>query len=197
MRKIIAVAAALVLSGCGGETYPIPQTEAFNLLSGIGSSSVTPLPGGLHPVSVDFESIPGDNLVKWQFSHEGDDLAAIYAQVTPEGENASLVTIKYAEGKSPDENWRNAQARRLIQNEIQRLVVESVDSTMEKREFRAELRHDVVAKVTMASMGAVMGDVSDAMDKEIARREEAKNSSSGPNQYAATRPSTNLSKYNN
>lgn len=197
MRKMIAVAAALLLSACGGETYPIPQTEAFNLLSGIGSSNVTPLPGGLHPVSVNFESIPGDNLVKWEFSHEGDDLATIYAQVTPEGENASLVTIKYAPGTAPDENWRNGQARRLIENQIQRLVVESVDSTMEQREFRAELRQDVVKHVSLASMGALMDDVSASLDKEIERREAAKNASSPPSQYAATRPSTNLSKYNN
>jgi hypothetical protein len=201
MRRLMVMGlAALLLSGCGGEVYPVQPTEAFIKLSGIGTpQGLSSLPGGLSPVSVHFESVPADNSVQWLFTHEGDDIGRIVAKVTPDGDNSSNVTIAYADGTAPGDKWRNAQARRLIQTHIQRLVTEAVDSTMESRPFDEAVRHDVTMQVTTASIGSIMNDVSASMDQEIARRKEAKQaaqSAAAANPYAASKPTTDLSKYN-
>ena len=99
------------------------------------------------------------------------------------------------DGSAPDDKWRNGQARRLIRDQVQRLFVEHVDATFEKREFSQSLKNDVVMQVSAASMGALMNDVSASMDAHIAREKERKNQSNA-NPYAATKPSTDLSKYN-
>ena len=80
MRKFLIVASALLVSACGGETYPVAPTEAFLTLSNIGNPPGTStLPGGLSPVNVSFESVPADNSVQWKFTHEGDDIGRIVA----------------------------------------------------------------------------------------------------------------------
>ena len=196
MRKLIVGMAALLVSACGGETYPVAPTEAFMTLSSIGNPPLTsPLPGALSPVSVSFESIPADNSVQWLFRHEGDDIGRIIAQVTPDGDAASNVRVGYLDGSAPDDKWRNGQARRLIRDQIQRLMVEQVDSTFEKRPFNDGLKKDVNLQVTTASMGALMNDVSASMDQHIKAEKDRKNQSSA-NSYTATKPATDLSKYN-
>lgn len=200
MRRLTIGLAALLLSACGGEVYPIPATQAYLTLSGIGTpSGMSPLPGGLHPVTVRFESLPGDNMVQWKFSHNGDDLARIVAQVTAEGDTSSNVRVAYVKGDAPDDKWRNGQARGLIEREIQRLVVEAVDAKLEQRPVNDELRREVTRQVTMASIGAVMDDVSTSIDKAVKeqkKREAVRGSASAANPYNATKPSTDLSKFN-
>ena len=99
------------------------------------------------------------------------------------------------DGSAPDENWRNGQARRLIRDQLQRLFVEHVDATFEKRPFNDGLRKDVTMQVTTATMSAIMNDVSASMDAHIKAQKERQNQSSA-SPYAATKPSTDLSKYN-
>jgi hypothetical protein len=200
MRRLTIGLAALLLSACGGEVYPVPVTQAYLSLSGIGTQGgMSPLPGALSPVTVRFESLPGDNMVQWKFSHDGDDLARIVAQATPEGDTSSNVRVAYVKGDAPDDKWRNGHARGLIEREIQRLVVEAVDAKLENRSINDQLRKDVVIQVTTASMGAVMSDVSSSLDKHIADEKQRKAESEArrsANPYNATKPSTDLSKYN-
>lgn len=200
MRLILLGASALLLAGCGGEEYPVPASEAFATLSSVGSpAGLYPLPVGVHEVAVNFESIPADNSVKWKFSHEGDDLATIIARVEPKGDKASNVTINYAEGTAPDGNWHNGQVRTLLQTQVQRLVIEAVDSKFERRPFNADLRADVSAATASASIGAMMKDVGTSLDAEIERRAERERESKArmaTNPNNATKPATDLAKFN-
>jgi hypothetical protein len=200
MRLMILGAAALLLAGCGGEEYPVPAAEAYAKLAGVGTpEGLYPMPVGLEEVSVSFESLPSQNAVQWRFGHDGDDLAQIIAKVEPNGDKASIVSLQYVEGSAPDENWRNGKVRRLLRNEVQRLVVEAVDSKMENRAFDAALRADVSAKTAAASMGAIINDVSKSMDEEVARREQRDREDEArvaTNPNNATKPSMDLSKYN-
>ena len=71
MRLILLGASALLLAGCGGEEYPVPASEAFATLSGVGKpAELFPLPGGLYDVAVNFEAVGADQAVKWHFSHD-------------------------------------------------------------------------------------------------------------------------------
>lgn len=200
MRRLVVGIAALLLAGCGGEDYPIAPTQAYLALSEIGTPSVMdPMPAGLAPVSVHFEALPGDNSVQWLFTHDGDDLGRIVAKVTPNGDAASTVTIDYVEGSAPDENWRNGSARGWIKSGAYRLVAEAVDAKMEKRSFDMAVRQSVAAEVAAASAGAMMQDASSAMDKAVERQKQAvkeSESRAASNPYAATKPTTDLSKYN-
>ena len=200
MRRMMIGVAALMLSACGGEVYPVPATQAYLSLSSIGTPrGMSPLPGGLSPVTVRFESLPGENMVQWKFSHDGDDLARIVAQVTPDGENSSNVTVRYVKGEAPDDKWRNGHSRGLIEREVQRLVVEAVDAKMENRPVNEELRLDVTRQVAMSSIGSMMSDVSKSMDEHIEKqkqREAESEARRAANPYNATKPSTDLSKYN-
>ena len=71
--------------------------------------------------------------------------------MTPDGDKASTVTVQYVAGTAPDENWRNSDARRLIENQVQRLVVEAVHSKFENRPFDDELKNagDPITQVTV------------------------------------------------
>ncbi len=173
MRLILLGASALLLAGCGGEEYPVPASEAFVTLSSVGTpAGLYPLPVGVHEVAVNFESLLADNSVKWSFSHEGDDLATIIARVEPNGDNSSNVTVNYVEGTAPDENWHNGQVRKLLRSQVQKLVVEAVDSKFEGRPFNADLRASVSAATASASVGAMFKDVDASLDAEIERREQ-------------------------
>src|SRR5688572_9413780 len=102
MRFILLGATALLLAGCGGETYPVPATEAFDTLASVGTpKGLYPLSIGIEDVNVDFSTVPDQNFVKWSFSHDGDDLATIFAQVKPDGETSSTVTVSYTDGTAP------------------------------------------------------------------------------------------------
>jgi hypothetical protein len=165
MRKIMIGIAALLLSACGAKTYQVAASEAYESISSLGSDTLEPLPGGLSPVDVSFESSPADNAVQWKFSHESDDIATIVAKIDAKGDNASDVTVYYAEGTAPSGNWRNSEARALIKGQIMRLVNDAVDARITKRPIDVELKKDVAMQVTMSSIGSVMTDVSAEMDK--------------------------------
>lgn len=200
MRFILLGASALLLAGCGGEEYPVPASEAFATLSSVGTpAGLYPLPVGVHEVAVNFESIPADNSVKWKFSHDGDDLATMVAHVEPNGEKSSKVTLSYADGTAPDENWHNGQVRALLRRQVQQLVVEAVDSKFDRRPFDADLRASVSAATATASVGAMMKDVSAGFDAELERRadrEREDKNRSATNPYNATKPATDLAKFN-
>jgi hypothetical protein len=200
MRLIVLGAAALLLSGCGGEEYPVPAGEAFTTLSGVGTpDELYPLPGGLYEVGLRFESVPADNSVQWHFSHEGDDLARLVAKVEPNGDTASKVSVNYVEGTAPDENWRNGQARKLIQTAVQQLVVEAIDSKLEKRPFDKQLLGNVRATTAAMSVGGMMQDASASLDKHIAEEKQSRKEAQAraeANPYAKTKPSMDLSKFN-
>jgi hypothetical protein len=164
---------ALLLSACGGETYQVAPVEAFSSLSSIGTTpGMDPLPGGLYPVHATFESVPGDNAVRWSFTHEGEEIGQIIAKVDPEGANASKVTVYYVNGTAPDDHWRNGAARRLIEQQIERLVVEAVDAKLKNRPFDEGLKQDVAMQVTASSLGALMEDASSAMDEAAKKSRE-------------------------
>jgi hypothetical protein len=168
-------------------------------LSGVGTANLSPMPVGLEDVAVNFESLPSQNAVQWNYSHDGDDLAKFIAKVEPSGDSASIISLEYVEGSAPDGKWRNKQVRRLLRNEVQRLVIEAVDSKMESRSFDTALRADVSAKTAAASMGAIIGDVSKSMDAEVERRAQRdREDQARAEAYAntAAKPSMDLSKYN-
>ena len=200
MRKYLIGIAALLLSACGAKTYPVAASEAYEGISSLGSDTLEPLPGGLAPVDVSFESSPADNAVQWKFSHENDDIATIVARIDPKGANASDVTVYYAEGTAPSGNWRNSEARALIKGQIMRLVNDAVDARIMKRPIDKELQKEVAAQVTMSSIGSVMTDVSAEMDKAAAnfaqydkeREISAKAAAAREAQASVGKPTTNL-----
>jgi hypothetical protein len=201
MRKIMIGIAALLLSACGAKTYPVAATEAYEGISSLGSDTLEPLPGGLSPVDVSFESSPADNAVQWKFSHENDDIATIVAKIDPKGDNASDVTVYYAEGTAPSGNWRNSEARALIKGQIMRLVDDAVEARIMKRPIDKELRKEVAMQVTMSSIGSVMTDVSKSMDEAVAnfdkqdkeRKASKADSAARAAQAAVGKPMTDLS----
>ena len=202
MRLILLGATALLLAGCGGEDYPVPATEAFDTLASVGTpKGLYPLPIGIEEVSVDFSTVPEKNFVKWSFSHDGDDLGTIFAEVKPKGDASSNVRVSYADGAAPDENWRNGKVRGLLKREVQKLVVEAVDAKFERRPFDTDLRARVSMATAAASMGAMMKQVDASLDAEIERREENKRESESRRvaykPADKSKPMTNLSKYNN
>lgn len=188
----------MLLSGCGGEDYPVPAGQAFTTLSGVGTpAELYPLPGGLYEVGVRFESVPADNAVQWHFSHDGDDLARLVAKVESNGETASKVSVDYVEGTAPDGIWRNGEARKLIQTAVQQLVVEAIDSKLENRQFDKQLLANVTATTTAMSVGGMMQDASASMDKHIAEEKQSKKEAEAraeANPYAKTRPTMDTSK---
>ena len=92
-------ASALLLAAAAGRRLSGPASEAFVLLSSVGTpTGLYPLPVGVHEVAVNFQPLPADNSVKWQFTHQGDDLASIVARVEPNGDKWSTVSLDYVEG---------------------------------------------------------------------------------------------------
>jgi len=201
MRKIMIGVVALLLSACGAKTYPVAASEAYEDISSLGSGTLEPLPGDLAPVDVSFESSPAENAVQWKFSHENDDIATIVAKIDPKGENASDVTVYYAEGTAPSGNWRNSEARALIKGQIMRLVDDAVEAKILKRPIDKELQKEVAMQVTMSSIGSVMTDVSAEMDKASAnfakydkeRELSEKNAAARAAQASVGKPMTDLS----
>jgi len=200
MRLLLLGVATLLLAGCGGEKYQVPASQAYTTLTGVGTpSAFYPLPGGLNDVSVRFEALPADNAVQWHFTHEGDDLAKIVAMVEPSGDDASNVSVFYVEGSAPDENWRNGAVRNQLSAGVYQLVTEAVDARLENRSVDQTFVATVRNNITMASMGGMMNDASSAMDKAVERqkeRERERESQGATNPYGATKPATDLSKFN-
>ena len=201
MRFILLGASALLLAGCGGEEYQVPASEAFDKLSVIGTpTGLMPLPIGFDEVAVDFATVPESNFVKWSFTHGADDLGTIFAQVAPKGETASVVTVSYADGTAPGENWQNDKIRGLLKRQVQKLVVEAVDAKFEKRPFNRDIRNKVQAETAAASIGQMMKDVDKSMNDHIKREKqrdyEEASRRSAYNPADKSKPTTDFSKYN-
>jgi hypothetical protein len=208
MRRTILAVAAFLLASCGsGKVYPVPSAQAYSELSSIGTpAAMDPLPGGLSPVSVTFEAVPGENSVQWLFTHEGDDIGRIVAKAAPDGASSTNVRVDYFNGTAPDGNWRNAEARKLIENQVQKLVVEAVASTLENRSFDEDLRKQVALAVATSSIGGMLSDIRSSADEAAAaanelERDQADASSARPdvpiNSDDASKPTTDLSKFGN
>jgi hypothetical protein len=193
-------ASALLLAGCGGEEYPVPASEAIYTLSAVGTpAGLYPLPIGLEGIQVDFDTVLDQNFVKWRFSHDGEDLGTIFAQVEPNGETKSTVRVSYADGTAPDENWNNGKIRGLLERQVQQLVVEAVDAKFEKRPFDKEVKRRVNMETAQASIGTMFKEVDASMNKHIANEKEAKRVAESvrtinPDQFS--KPTTDLSKFN-
>lgn len=196
MRKFGLIAAfALMLGGCGGETYPLAASDAYASLTSIGVPAGAEPLSVMHEVSVDFEALPDDNSVRWTFSHEGDNLGAIVAHVDPSGDKASTITTDYVEGSSPDDKWRNGKMRGLIQGGSRQLIEEAIRSHFENRPFDHELRRSIDVAALQANLGTEFSDISKSMDKaaanfEEADREDEARRATNPNN--ATKPSIDL-----
>lgn len=203
MRRLLIGAAVLALVGCTTEeTYPVSASEAYSTLTGLGyAPGVYPLPVGLTHVGMQFEAVPADSAVRWQFRNsEGADLATVTATVAPDGDAASTISIVYAEGSAPDGKDRNEKTRRLIQAHVQPLIVEAVDAKLENRPFDKSLRVDADMKTATASVGDMMKDVDSSLAAHIAKekeREAEKANSVYVNPNNATKPTTDLSKFSN
>ncbi|HEY0087006.1 MAG TPA: hypothetical protein VGB65_14005 [Allosphingosinicella sp.] len=202
MRFILLGASALLLAGCGGEDYPVPASDAIDTLSSIGTPvGLSPLPIGMQAVEVDFSTVPEQGFVRWRFSHEGDDLGTIFAQVTPKGDTASNVRVSYADGTAPDEKWRNENIRGLLKRQVQQLVVEAVDAKFEKRPFDRKLRLRVDSETAAASMGALFKEIDASQAEFIAnekqRKREAESRRVAYRPEDQSKPMTDLSQYNN
>ena len=201
MRKFLIGAAILALTGCdSSETYPVAASEAYSTLTGLGhASGIYPLPVGLTNVGMQFEAIPADSSVRWQFRNgSGGDLATVTATVAPDGDSESTISIAYAEGSAPDGEDRNKKTRQLIHAYVQPLIIEAVDAKFENRPFDKSLRYMADSRTATASVGDMMKDVDSSLAEHIAKekeREAEKKARVYVNPANATKPTTDLSKF--
>ena len=201
-KKLLTGATALLLAGCGGEKYPISASEASSMLAGLSYSPATsPMPVALKDVEVGFESLPGGNAVQWSFTKEGDDLGKIVATVTPSGDTDSKVAIDYVDGSAADKG-SHAKIRAQLRGGVQQLLVEAIDSTLDRRQYDMALHDQVDTNITIAMMGSMMVSASDAMDKAVAKQKRRRQDSQGsgasvPSPSSASQPSTDLSRFSN
>jgi hypothetical protein len=199
LKKIMLATAALCLTACGGEKYPVPATEAYATLSSVGTpTGVSPLPAAFSGVSVSFDSLPSDSQVRWRFSHNGSDIGAIVAKVDPSGDKASVVSLSYVDGTAPDGEWNNKQVRTMIKTGMKPLIAEAIDSRFDGRPFDMELYRQINLTLVQTNIGGMMKDASSAMDEAVAKQKEerAQSAARGNNPYDATKPSVDLSKTN-
>jgi len=204
-RLAIVGAAALLLSSCGSEEYPMPATQATSMLASLGYSPVlATMPAALGKVQVGFETMPDGQSVQWSFRQGRHDLGLIVATVTPNGETASTVKVAYAEG-SDHGGGTAGRIRQQIKINLRPLFVEAVDSTLEGRPFDEAVRANVEAALGEGLGPTMFSGVDSSLDAEVERRRERepngphrpfdgsrKSSPQGP-----TQPSTDLSRFNN
>lgn len=197
MKKLFVLALLPFLSACGGETYPVPLTTAYQTLTTIGTpSSLTPMTMTMKVAST-FQASPGDSRVEWRFTTDGKEIGRVHAMATADGDTASKVQVWYEEGSAADEG-DVAKARPIIRDKLQRVLADAVDSKMEKRPPDADLAQQMQVQVATAYVGSMMKEASASFDEEIARRQQDKMESayrSQANTANATKPSTDLSKY--
>ena len=202
MRLLMIGVAAIALAGCTpSETYPVRAADAYSKLTGLGyAEGIYPLPVGLHKVGMSFEALPADNAVRWQFKGTGgSDLATVTALVEPDGESASKVSIFYVDGSAPGGEGNNAKMRQMIKSHVHPLIVEVVDAKFEKRAFDKQLRYTADSMSATASIGDMMKDVDSSLEDHIAKEKEREMEAEArvlTNPHNATKPSTDLSKFN-
>ena len=200
MRVIMLSAAALLLAGCGGETYPVPIAQAYPTLTTLASSAgLNPLPIGLNDVGVSLEPLPAENAVRLKFRHDGEDLGNYVVRAEADGDAASTISYEFVEGTAPDKNWRNGSAKKLIEREVPHLVSEAIDSKFENRPFDQTLLQTVGGRIKLAAVGGVLSESEKRMKEGGKRRraaEQADEAAEASDPSNATRPMTDLSKFN-
>lgn len=204
-RKMLVGAAVLMLAGCGGaEEYDVPAGEAASMLAGLSySPALSPMPAAIESVQVYFESLPGGQSVQWSFSRGRDDLGRIVATVEPSGDTASKVKVDYVEG-SDHGGGTAGRLRKQIKDNVKQLVVEAVDSTLDRRPFDQALRAQVDARLTEAMGPTKFSGVDASLEAEVARRDRRDSERKSrptpvrdaPSPHDATRPATDLSRFN-
>ncbi|MEO7410064.1 MAG: hypothetical protein ABIU10_01910 [Sphingomicrobium sp.] len=206
LRMTFLFAAALLLSSCGSEEYPMPAAQATSLLSSLGySPTLSTMPVAIAKVQVGFESMPDGQSVKWSFRRGRDDLGMIVATVMPSGDTASSVKVDYMEGK--DHGGGTAGRLRMqLKTNLKPLFVEAVDSTLDGRPFDEAVRAKVEAALTEGLGPTMFSGVDASLDAEVARRREREpngpsrrfdgSRKSSPSQ-SPTQPTSDLSRFNN
>lgn len=159
------------------------------------------MPAMLREVNVAFESLPGGRSVQWIFFLKGNELGKLVATVEPDGESASTLQLDYVEGAAPASRL-NSDVRSQLKGNVRQLLLESIDSTLERRPFNMALRGQIEANITSAMVGSAFQGVSDKLDAEIAAGKWNSDSapaddSPQPNPNDAVQPSTDLSRFNN
>ena len=202
-RKIAIATTALLLAACGGaEEYEISVGEAASMLAGMAHSpAIAPMPAMLREVNVAFETLPGGRSVQWIFYLKGNELGKIVATVEPDGDSASMLNLDYVDGAAPVSRL-NSDVRSQLSGNLRQLLLEAVDSSLERRPFNMALREQIEANITSAMVGSAFQGVSDKLDAEIAAGKwdsDAAPASDAPqpDPKDATQPATDLSRFNN
>ena len=205
-RKIVIAAAALLLAACGGEKYAVPAAEATSMLAGLGTSpAITPMPAALSDVQVSFESLPGGNAVHWMFTLKGEDLGKIVATVEPDGEAGSTVAVGYVDPIMPVTSKTGSQYSAQIKGSVRQLLVEAVDSTLDRRPFDMALREQIDNAITIAMVGTMFQGASDGMNEAMARQDKVDRERDSQPDYSieqpttrdASQPTSDLRRFNN
>ncbi len=204
LRLTLLCAAALLLSSCGSDEYPMPAAQATSMLASLGYSPVlATMPNAIAKVQVSFESLPDGQSVQWSFRRGRDDLGRIVATVVPSGESASTVKVDYAEGE--DHGGGSAgRIRMQLKNNLKPLFVEAVDSTLDGRPFDEAVRARVDAALTEGLGPTMFSGVDASLDAEVAKRDKREKrphrpfdgSSKAPPPRAG-QPATDLSRFSN
>ncbi len=203
-RNLAIVSAALLLAACGGEKYPVPAAEANSVLAGLGQSpAVAPMPAALSDVTAGFEPLPAGNGVQWTFTYKGEDLGRIVATAASDGATSSRVTVEYVDAATPSSDPIVDRYRGQIESGVRQLIVEAVDSALDRRPFDLALRDQVDAGITAAMVGTMFQEASRGMDEAMARHDWSDSPSSAepsidaqpPDPRDATKPTTDLSKF--
>ena len=150
MRRMLAIAAALALSGCGlfgdsGETYPVSAKEARATLL----LTAPPLYLFGNDVAKATVTRDGDGTVRWVLVDRlGSGLLSIVAKSEEVGENQTRVSVSV---EPPPGGRKAAIAKRLEDNPaiagyFKAAMAEQIDATFEKREFdMAAIQGEMIA----------------------------------------------------
>lgn len=205
LRLPLLCAAALMLSSCGSDEYPMPAAQAGSMLASLGYSPVlATMPAPIAKVQVSFETLPDGQSVQWSFRRGRDDLGKIVATVMPSGDAASTAKVDYVEGE--DRGGGTAgRLRKQIQTNLRPLFVEAVDSTLDGRPFDEAVRAKVDAALTEGLGPTMFSGVDASLDAEVAKRDKRdsnrprrrSDSSGNPAPQGAAQPSTDLSRFSN
>ena len=204
-RLTLLGAAALSLSSCGSDEYPMPAAQAASTLASLGYSPVlATMPAAIGKVQVGFESMPDGKSVQWSFRRGRDDLGHIVATVAPSGETASKVQVDYVEG-SDHGGGTAGRLRQQLKINLRPLFVEAVDSTLDGRPFDEAVRAKVDTALAEGLGPTMFSGVDASLDAEVERRRarepdgpsrrfdgSRKSSPQGPAQ-----PTTDLSRFSN
>ena len=213
MRKFLMIAGiglALSLSACGetSETYQVGVSDAWSKLASSGYAvSSFGMPSGLLAMDVQasFESVPGDSAAYWTFTRKGKELGRL--NVAVEGDqSSSTVSYSYAKG---DVSGEDEKIEQVIRQVAQPLFVEAVDATIENRSSDQNMRKTADAESTKQLIGQAVEETYSAINKARKESEEtwaardaedaarAADDAAHSAQQSSSKPTTDLSKFNN